>query len=137
MVVYGLTQIFGGTTMNNEIVKTLELMCDKHNPQDKKLLLLAELVETKCEALSENQKDLKQSLEKTNEKLDKLTDLLVKYENDKNDCPVYKNIDDYERLSVFLKYPKISVLVLLGVFALLVGLFTSNFTAILKFLINV
>lgn len=120
--------------MNNEIVKTLELMCDKDNPQDKKLLLLAELVETKCEALAENQSDLKKSLTETNKKLDKLTTLLEKYENDKSICPVYKNKAGFEQLSVFLRYPKISLLVILGIFALLVGIFSSSATDILKFL---
>lgn len=51
--------------MNSKIVETLELMCDKENLQDKKILLLAELVETKCEALSKNQDGLKKSLEET------------------------------------------------------------------------
>lgn len=109
-------------------------MCDKDNPQDKKLLLLAELVETKCEALAENQSDLKKSLTETNKKLDKLTTLLEKYENDKNTCPVYKNKAGFEQLSVFLRYPKISLLVILGIFALLIGIFSSSATDILKFL---
>lgn len=50
--------------MNSKIVETLELMCDKENLQDKKILLLAELVETKCEALSKNQDGLKNLLKK-------------------------------------------------------------------------
>lgn len=120
--------------MNSDIVKTLELMCDKDNPQDKKLRLLAELVDTKFETLAENQSDLKKSLIETNKKLDKLTSLLEKYEHDKNTCPVYKNKEDYERFSVFLRYPKISLLVILGIFSLLVGVFSSGVTDILKFI---
>lgn len=112
-------------------------MCDKHNPQDKKLLLLAELVEAKCDALGENQKDLKKSLEQTNQKLDKLTSLLEKYENDKNTCPVYKNKNNFEKIAFFMKYPKLSMFVIVGVFALLVGLFSSSFTDLIKFILGV
>lgn len=111
-------------------------MCDKGNPQDKKLLLLAELMESKCSGLSENQNELKQSLNKTNEKLDKLTDLLEKYEDYKNSCPVWRNRDEFERMSVFFKNPKIAFFVIVGIFALLVGTFSSGFMDTLKFLLK-
>ena len=68
--------------MNSEIVKTLKVMCNQEDPQDQKLLLLAELVETKCEALVQHQDTLQKSLDKTNEKLDKVTDLLEKIESE-------------------------------------------------------
>lgn len=118
--------------MNSKIVETLELMCNKENPQDRKILLLAELVETKCDALGKNQDDLKRSLDNTNNKLDRLTTLLEKYENDTHGCPVYKNRSDYENISFFVRYPKISILVLLGVLALLGGVFGANFTDIIN-----
>ena len=57
-------------------------MCNQEDPQDQKLLLLAELVETKCEALAQHQDTLQRSLDKTNEKLDKVTDLLEKIESE-------------------------------------------------------
>ena len=54
MTVYGWILMNGGIIeMNSKIVEALELMCDRENPQDRKLLLLAELVETKCDALGE------------------------------------------------------------------------------------
>ena len=133
-MVYGLILILGGTIMDSEIVKMLELMCDKENPQDKKLLLLAELVETKCEALSKSQEGLKSSLEETNKKLDKLTDIFEKYETDKRSCPVYRNKDGFERLSMFMKYPKITLLVVVGIFALMVGMLSTSAMDLLKFL---
>lgn len=137
---FGTIQIVGKMwRMNSEIVKTLGLMCDKNNPQDKKLLLLAELVETRCDALSKNQGGLKESLDETNSKLDKLTELLEKYEKDTHGCPVYKNKKsiDFDKILVFVKYPKLSLLVLLGTFALLVGVFSSGITSILRFLFGV
>lgn len=118
----------------NDLVRTLERMCDQDDPQDRKLLLLAELVETKCEALGKNQEELKLSLDKTNDKLDRLTLILERYEQGKDDCPVYKNKSDFERLTVLLKYPRMSLLVLLGVLSLLVGMFSSSFNDLLKFI---
>ena len=73
--------------MNSEIVKTLKVMCNQEDPQDQKLLLLAELVETKCEALAQHQDALQKSLDKTNEKLDKVTDLLEKIESEETAIP--------------------------------------------------
>ena len=138
ITVYGLILNTGKIQMNgtNDIVKTLELMCDKNSPHDKKLLLLAELVETKCEALGKNQDELKQSLTVTNDKLDKLTAILEKYEDGKNTCPVYKNKEDFERLVVFMKYPKITFFVLMGIFAALIGICSASASDILKFLLG-
>ena len=55
--------------MNEKIVETLKLMCDKTNSQDKKIILLAELVEDRCTALGDNQAALQKSLNNTNAKL--------------------------------------------------------------------
>lgn len=118
--------------MNSKISETLELMCDRNNAQDKKILLLAELVEHKCDALADNQKALQKSLDDTNEKLDRLTQLLEKYEDDTHGCPVYKNRDKYERLSFYVKNPKTAILMLVGILALLGGFFGSTINGLLK-----
>lgn len=118
--------------MNSKIVETLEFMCDKDNPQDKKILLLAELVEHKCDALAENQKGLQKSLDDTIGKLDRLTELLEKYENDTHGCPVYRNKSDYEKFSFYVRNPKITILMLLGLIALLGGFFGSTLTDLIK-----
>lgn len=122
--------------MNSKIAETLELMCDRNNPQDKKILLLAELVEHKCDALADNQKGLQKSLDDTNEKLDKLTQLLEKYENDTHGCPVYKNKDKYEKLSFYVRNPKTTLLILLGMLALLGGFFGSTVTDLIRHIIG-
>lgn len=136
IVVYGLIQIFGGTQMNSKIAETLELMCDRDNPQDRKILLLAELVEHKCDALADNQQKLQKSLDDTNDKLDKLTGLLEKYENDTHGCPVYKNKDSYDKFSFYIRNPKLTILILLGLVALLGGFFGSTITDLVKHIIG-
>ena len=118
--------------MNKKIVETLKLMCDKTNPQDKKILLLAELVEDRCTALGDNQANLQKSLNNTNEKLDKLTELLEKYEGETHGCPVYKNKGGYEKLSFYIKNPKISILIIIGMIALVGGFFGSTFSDLIK-----
>lgn len=122
--------------MNTKISEALELMCDRNNPQDKKILLLAELVEHKCDALADNQKNLQKSLDDTNEKLDRLTQLLEKYENDTHGCPVYKNKDNYEKLSFYVRNPKVTLLILLGIIALLGGFFGSTVTGLVRHIIG-
>ena len=122
--------------MNTKISEALELMCDRNNPQDKKILLLAELVEHKCDALADNQKNLQKSLDDTNEKVDRLTQLLEKYENDTHGCPVYKNKDNYEKLSFYVRNPKVTLLILLGIFALLGGFFGSTVTDLVRHIIG-
>ena len=118
--------------MNEKIVETLKLMCDKTNSQDKKIILLAELVEDRCTALGDNQANLQKSLNNTNAKLDKLTELLEKYEGETHGCPVYKNKVGYEKLSFYIKNPKISILIIIGMIALVGGFFGSTFSDLIK-----
>ena len=120
--------------MSSEIVKTLTLMCDKNDPQDKKLLLLAELVETRCALLAEHQEELQKSLQDTNVKLDKVTQLLEERQQEGKDCPVYRNKEGFEKLSFFMKYPRFSLLMILGIVALLAGFFSSSIFPYLKFI---
>lgn len=120
----------------SRIAETLQLMCDKDNPQDRKILLLAELVEHNCDALADTQKRLHKSLEATNEKLDKITQLFEKYEEDTHECPVYKNKDSYEKFSFYVRNPKLTILMLVGLFALLGGFFGSTITSLIKGIIG-
>lgn len=118
--------------MSSKISETLELMCDRDNPQDKKILLLAELVEHKCNSLAENQQELQKSLSITNDKLDKLTQLLEKYEQDAHECPVHKNKDKYEKFSFYIRNPKLTILILIGVLAVMGGFFGATTSGLLK-----
>ena len=122
--------------MTNEIVKALECMCDKGNQQDKKLLLLAKLVEAKHSELGQLQDSLQKSLDTTNEKLDKLTVLIERYERDTHGCPVYKNRDHYEKISFYVKNPKISLLIFIGILAILGGFFGTSIVSLANKLIT-
>ena len=126
-----------GLIMDRDIVKTLKVMCRKDNPQDQKLLLLAELVETKCEALAQHQDSLQKSLDRTNEKLDKVATLLERIEDDRHSCPVYTNKPDFEKISFLLRYPKLSLFMLLGVMALIAGFFGTSIVESIKFVFGV
>lgn len=138
IMVFGWMKSFGRTTMNNnEIVKTLTLMCDKNDPQDKKLLLLAELVETRCASLAEHQGELQKSLKDTNDKLDRMTKLLEQQQQDGKDCPVYRNKENFEKISFLMRYPRFSLLMLLGVIALLAGFFGASVLPYLKVIFGV
>lgn len=121
----------------NKITETLELMCDRDNPQDKKILLLAELVEHKCDSLATNQEKLQKSLEATNGKLDRLTQLLEKYEQDAIGCPVHKDKEAYEKFSFYIRNPKTTVLIIVGILALLSGVFSSTITGLIKGLMGI
>lgn len=122
---------------NSEIVKTLTLMCDKNDTQDKKLLLLAELVETRCSSLAEHQEELQRSLRDTNVKLDKVTQLLEEQQQEGKDCPVYQNKEGFEKLLFFMKYPRFSFLLLLGIAALLAGFVSSDVIPYLKVIFGI
>lgn len=122
---------------DSEIVKTLTLMCDKSNPQDKKLLLLAELVETRCSSLAEHQEELQKSLQDTNIKLDKVTKLLEEQQKEDRECPVYKNRENFEKFSFFMRYPRFSLLMLLGIVALMAGFFGANVLPYLRIIFGV
>lgn len=120
----------------NEIVQTLEKMCSKDDPQDRKLLLLATLVDTKYEVLAKNHTELKESLHDTNRKLDKLMDLLEKYEADKNSCPVYRDKPTFEKMAVYLKYPRVTFLVVIGILAVLLGTIGPKLESVVKLIIG-
>lgn len=118
----------------NEISKTLSLMCDKSDVQDKKLLLLAELVETRCDNLAQNQDVLKKSLDETNNKLDNLTRLLENFEASEKRCPVYRNKEDFENITFLLRHPRITMYACIGIIILAVMcVILPNITSVIKF----
>lgn len=112
---------------NTEIKETLELMCDKNNPQDRKLLLLADLVDTKCNALAEKQDKLKSSLDNACTKIDKLTDLLEAQQNAISNCPVNKDRGTIEKMILLAKNPKMTFFAIIGSIAIIGGMFGSQF----------
>lgn len=123
--------------MRDRIVNTLRVMCNSKDIQDKKLLLLAELVETRCDALDAQQEKLCESIKETSQKLDVLTELLENMQKYENQCPVRNNKSDFEKITFFMRYPKISFFVLLGILVLLTSFFGAGILDALKYIFGV
>lgn len=121
----------------NKIIDSLEVMCEKDNPQDRKLLLLAHLVQDSVKGLAERQQELQGSLSETNRKLDSVLEAITKYEKDMDKCPVYGNRELFDRVKFLIKNPRLSLFLFLGIISLLSGLFGSSVISILKLVFGV
>lgn len=121
----------------NKIIDSLEVMCEKDNPQDRKLLLLAHLVQDSVKGLAERQQELQGSLSETNRKLDCVLEAITKYKKDMDNCPVYDNRELFDRVKFLIKNPRLSLFLFLGIISLLSGLFGSSVISILKLVFGV
>lgn len=121
----------------NKIIDSLEVMCEKDNPQDRKLLLLAHLVQDSVKGLAERQQELQGSLSETNRKLDSVLEAITKYKKDMDNCPVYDNRELFGRVKFLIKNPRLSLFLFLGIISLLSGLFGSSVISILKLVFGV
>lgn len=121
----------------NKIIDSLEVMCEKDNPQDRKLLLLAHLVQDSVKGLAEHQQELQGSLSETNRKLDSVLEAITKYKKDMDNCPVYDNRELFDRVKFLIKNPRLSLFIFLGTISLLSGLFGSSVISILKLVFGV
>lgn len=121
----------------NKIIDNLEVMCEKDNPQDRKLLLLAHLVQDSVKGLAERQQELQGSLSETNRKLDSVLEAITKYKKDMDNCPVYDNRELFDRVKFLIKNPRLSLFLFLGIISLLSGLFGSSVISILKLVFGV
>lgn len=121
----------------NKIIDNLEVMCEKDNPQDRKLLLLAHLVQDSVKGLAERQQELQGSLSETNRKLDSVLEVITKYKKDIDNCPVYDNRELFDRVKFLIKNPRLSLFLFLGIISLLSGLFGSSVISILKLVFGV
>lgn len=121
----------------NKIIDNLEVMCEKDNPQDRKLLLLAHLVQDSVKGLAERQQELQGSLSETNRKLDSVLEAITTYKKDMDNCPVYGNRELFDRVKFLIKNPRLSLFIFLGIISLLSGLFGSSVIGILKLVFGV
>lgn len=121
----------------NKIIDSLEVMCEKDNLQDRKLLLLAHLVQDSVKGLAERQQELQGSLSETNRKLDSVLEAITKYKKDMDNCPVYDNRELFDRVKFLIKNPRLSLFIFLGIISLLSGLFGSSVISILKLVFGV
>lgn len=121
----------------NKIIDSLEVMCEKDNPQDRKLLLLAHLVQDSVKGLAERQQELQGSLSETNRKLDSVLEAITEYKKDMDNCPVCGNREIFDRVKFLIKNPRLSLFLFLGIISLLSGLFGSSVISILKLVFGV
>lgn len=121
----------------NKIIDSLEVMCEKDNPQDRKLLLLAHLVQDSVKGLAERQQELQGSLTETNKKLDSVLEAITEYKKDMDNCPVYGNKELFDKVKFLIKNPRLSLFLFLGIISLLSGLFGSSVISILKLVFGV
>ena len=121
----------------NKIIDNLEVMCEKDNPQDRKLLLLAHLVQDSVKGLAERQQELQGSLSETNRKLDSVLEAITKYKKDMDNCPVYDTRELFDRVKFLIKNPRLSLFLFLGIISLLSGLLGSSVISILKLVFGV
>mgnify|MGYP003255294374 FL=1 len=121
----------------NKIIDSLEVMCEKDNPQDRKLLLLAHLVQDSVKGLAERQQELQGSLSETNRKLDSVLEAIINYKKDMDNCPVYGNRELFDRVKFLIKNPRLSLFLFLGIISLLSGLFGSSVISLLKLVFGV
>lgn len=121
----------------NKIIDSLEVMCEKDNPQDRKLLLLAHLVQDSVKGLAERQQELQGSLSETNRKLDSVLEAITNYKKDMDNCPVYGNRELFDKVKFLIKNPRLSLFLFLGIISLLSGLFGSSVISILKLVFGV
>lgn len=121
----------------NKIIDSLEVMCEKDNPQDRKLLLLAHLVQDSVKGLAERQQELQGSLTETNKKLDSVLEAITNYKKDMDNCPVYGNKELFDKVKFLIKNPRLSLFLFLGIISLLSGLFGSSVISILKLVFGV
>lgn len=95
------------------ITDTLRSLLDPSDPNDRKLLLLAELIQTRFSDLKEDIKELKESDRKITEHMENISEELRVVQDERKLCPIARNSSANEFIGFFLKYPKFIVICLL------------------------
>lgn len=120
--------------MSNELLSSLELICNKNDVQDQKLLLLAKLVDEKYTNLEEDYADIKEKLLDTNTKIETLMKKLDSSVFCAQECIVPKYPKEFKVILFMLKNPKLSLLIVIGAVAVYTGLYSFGaFDAIANF----
>lgn len=138
--------------MANSIIDKLKRVCDEDNSQDRKLLLLGEIIEDrfdimeekfdlKFEVISNNQTKLYDKLDETGDKLDAITILLSEHQDFIRRCPMEKEETKktFKKFLAILSHPKMAILSTLAVCTIIGmlifgGVSVGIFTALLKLL---
>lgn len=108
--------------MMNDIKNSLDLLCDKHDEQDQKLLLLASLVEQKFDEVNTNTEKLQKSIDELKNTIDKVNTKFTTFGESVTTCPVYMDRKSFELLASILRHPKIFILAFIGLASIVAGL---------------
>ena len=108
--------------MMENIKNSLDLLCDKHDEQDQKLLLLASLVEQKFDEVNTNTEKLQKSIDELKSTIDMVNTRFTTLGESVTTCPVYMDRKSFELLASILKHPKIFILAFIGLASIVAGL---------------
>lgn len=112
--------------MMNDIKNSLDLLCDKHDEQDQKLLLLASLVEQKFDEVNTNTEKLQKSIDELKNTIDNVNTKFITLGESITTCPVYMDRKSFELLASILRHPKIFILAFIGLASIVAGLAGSG-----------
>ena len=110
----------------NDIKNSLDLLCDKHDEQDQKLLLLASLVEQKFDEVNTNTEKLQKSIDELKNTIDNVNTKFITLGESITTCPVYMDRKSFELLASILRHPKIFILAFIGLASIVAGLAGSG-----------
>ena len=112
--------------MMENIKNSLDLLCDKHDEQDQKLLLLASLVEQKFDEVNTNTEKLQKSIDELKNTIDNVNAKFITLGESVTTCPVYMDRKSFELLASILRHPKIFILAFIGLASIVAGLAGSG-----------
>lgn len=112
--------------MMENIKNSLDLLCDKHDEQDQKLLLLASLVEQKFDEVNTNTEKLQKSIDELKNTIDNVNTKFINLGESITTCPVYMDRKSFELLASILRHPKIFILAFIGLASIVAGLAGSG-----------
>ena len=113
------------------MIDKLKLVCDKNDPADRKLLLLVELFDERCQLLEEHQ------TESTDRKLDDILKQLQTITNAEETCPVRRNTESFNLLIFFMEHPKLVIVLMLGLVFIISGFVSHDLWSILRGIFSV
>ena len=119
------------------MIDKLKLVCDKNDPADGKLLLLAELFDERCQLLEEHQTEMSSRLESTDRKLDDILKQLQTITNAEEKCPVRRNTESFNLLIFFMEHPKLVIVLMLGLVFVISGFVSHDLWSILRGIFSV
>lgn len=125
-----------------KITKSLKAILDPDNPEDKKILLLAELIEDMRDTICSREDKMQEDITDVKEKVEGLSDLASREEILRRDlfevkqkveslssmtsrCPMLKNTQGSKFIGFIVEYPKAAIAIVLMV-GLLLGVTSAD-----------